>query len=46
MFPNFVLPEEKGEEHEQPAIMNHPPDINVPLHSVLVTGKPVDPFGN
>ena len=44
VFPDLVLPQEEGEEHEQPSIMHHPPDVDVALHTVLVARKPVDPF--
>ena len=46
MFPDLVLAEEEGEEHEEPSVVDHPPDVDVPLHPVLVTGEPVDAFGD
>ena len=46
MFPDFVLAKEEGKQHEQPSIVNNPPDINVLLHPVLVTGEPVDALGD
>ena len=44
--PDFVLPQEEGEEHEQTPIMYYPPDINISLHPVHITGIPVDTLGH
>ena len=46
MSPDLVLPQQEGEQHEQPAVMDHPPHVYVALHAVLVARKPVDPLGN
>ncbi len=44
--PDFVLTQQKGEEHEEASVVNHPPDVNVALHPVLIAGEPVDAFGH
>ena len=44
--PDFVLPQEEGEEHEQTPVMYHPPDVNISLHPVHITGIPVDTLGH
>ena len=44
--PDFVLTQQKGQEHEEPSIVNYPPYINVALHPVLIAREPIDPFGD
>ena len=44
--PDLVLPQQEGEQHEQPPVVDHPPHVYVALHAVLVARKPVDPLGN
>ena len=46
MSPDFVLMQQEGQEHELTTIMDHPPDVNVASHAVLVARKPVDALGN
>ena len=46
LSPDFVLMQQKWQEHEQPSVMDYPPDVNVPLHPVQVAREPVDALGH
>lgn len=46
VFPCAVLLEKEGQKHEQAAIVNHPPDVNVAANLRGGVGEEVDTLGH
>ena len=42
LSPDFVLMQQKRQQHEQSPVMDHPPDVNVALHPIQVAREPVN----